>query len=76
MNFLKDKVKKYQEKKLLDANQKLESHIEIKNQMEDQLKTMNNDKSMELKKKIEKQEELIEIWKKNIKVIEKQLKKI
>jgi len=75
LNFLKNKVKKYQEKKLLDANQKLESHTKIKNQLEEQLKTLDNDKSIEIKTKIDKQIELIRIWKKNIEVIKKQLKK-
>ncbi|HUT05216.1 MAG TPA: hypothetical protein VMW74_00795 [Nitrosopumilaceae archaeon] len=74
MNFLKDKVKKYQEKKLLDANHKLESHTEIKKQLEEQLKIMDDDLSFEIKRKIEKQKELIRIWKKNIEVIKKQLK--
>ena len=76
MKFLKDKIKKYHEKKLLEANQKLESHIEIKNQMEEQLKSTHNEKSMGLKTKIEKQKELIRIWNKNIEVIKKQLKNL
>ncbi len=76
MNFLKDKVKKYQEKKLLEANQKLESHNKIKKQLEEQLNTLDNDKSFEIKKKIDKQIELIRIWKKNTEVIKKQLKKL
>ena len=42
--------------------------------MEDLLKTMNNGKSIKIQKKIEKQKVLIEIWKKNIVAIKKQLK--
>ena len=76
MKFLKNKVQKYQEKKLLEANQKLKSHTEIKNQLEEQLKTSNKDQSPEIIKKIEKQKEFIEIWKKNINAINKQLKKL
>ena len=44
--------------------------------MEDQLKSMHNEKSMELKTKIEKQKELIRIWNKNIEEIKKQLKNL
>jgi len=74
MKFLNEKIKRFQEKKLQEAYQKLEFHKEIKNRMEDLLKTMNNGKSIKIQKKIEKQKVLIEIWKKNIVAIKKQLK--
>jgi hypothetical protein len=76
LNFLKEKVQKYQEKKLLEAKEKLKFHTEIKNQLERRLKTMDGEKSNEVKKKIEKQDEFIEIWKKNIDSINKQIKKL
>jgi hypothetical protein len=76
LNFLKEKVQKYQEKKLLEAKEKLKFHTEIKNQLERRLKTMDGEKSNEVKKKIEKQDEFIEIWKKNIDSIIKQIKKL
>ena len=76
MNFLKEKVQKYQEKKLLEAKKKLKFHTEIKNQLERRLKTIDDEKSNEVKKKIEKQDEFIEIWKKNIDSINKQIKKL
>ena len=44
--------------------------------MEEQLKSTHNEKSMGLKKKIEKQKELIRIWNKNIEEIKKQLKNL
>jgi hypothetical protein len=76
LNFLKEKVQKYQEKKLLEAKEKLKFHTEIKNQLERRLKTIDDEKSNEVKKKIEKQDEFIEIWKKNIDSIIKQIKKL
>ncbi len=76
MNFLKDKVRKYQEKKLEEANQKLKYHSEIKNKLEKQLKSEENDQFSEIKKNIEKQKELIKIWEKNIETIKKQIKKL
>ena len=86
MNFLKDKVRKYQEKKLEEANQKLKYHSEIKNKLETlvnvglgyigQLKSEENDQFSEIKKNIEKQKEFIKIWGKNIETIKKQIKKL
>lgn len=75
MNFLKDKVQKYQEKKLLEAKEKLRFHTETKNQLEKQLKTVDVVDSYEIKKKIKKHKEFIEIWDKNVDSINKQLKK-
>ena len=76
MNFLKDKVQKYQEKKLLEAKEKLQFHKETKNQLERQLKNIGVAESYEIKKEITKHKEFIEIWDKNIDSIKKQLKKI
>jgi hypothetical protein len=76
LNFLKEKVQKYQEKKLIEAKEKLKFHSEIKNQLERGLKTVDGEQSKEVKKKIEKQKELIEIWKKNVDSVTKQLKKL
>ena len=76
MNFLKDKVRKYQEKKLVEAKENLESHIKIKRQLESQLKALDDKHTQELEQKIENQEKLVAIWKKNVISIEKQLKKL
>ncbi len=76
MNFLKDKVKKYQEKKLVEAKEKLKIYTKTKNQLENKLKTASENESLEIKKNIEKLEEFIKIWKKNIDTINKQIKKL
>ena len=51
-------------------------HTEIKNQLERRLKTIESEQSNDVKKKIEKQKEFIEIWKNNIDSINKQIKKL
>ena len=69
MNFLKEKVRKYQEKKLKEAYQNLKSYTEIKNQLENNLKSAQPDEIQTLQKDIEKQKNFIQIWEKNIKEI-------
>ena len=76
MNFLKDRVKKYQEKKLVEAKEKLKIYTTAKNQLENKLKTANENESLEIKKNIEKQKEFIKIWNINIETINKQIKKL
>jgi hypothetical protein len=76
LNFLKEKIQKYHEKKLRDAKEKLRLHTEIKNHLERRLKTIESEQSNDVKKKIEKQTEFIEIWKNNIDSINKQIKKL
>jgi len=75
MNFFTDKVIKYNEKKLDDAIQKLKLHQKIKKHLETELKSI-NDKSDHIKKEIIKQNEIINIWEKNITTIKEQLEKI
>ena len=76
MNFLKDKVRKYQEKKLLEAEQKLKFHMETKSKLEKELKKIDEGNVDGLKKEIEKNNNFIKIWKKNIDSINKQIKKL
>lgn len=76
MNFLKEKVKKYQEKKLSEAKQKLDYYTDLKNHLEKQLQNSNEEESFGIKEKIKKQKEFIEIWSKNIASINKELKKL
>lgn len=76
MNFLKEKVKKYQENKLLEVKQKLQSYTKTKSKLEEELKLADEDEVFEIKKDIEKQKEFIEIWKKNVSEINKQITKL
>jgi len=76
LNFLKDKVKKYQEKKLVESKEKLKFYTDYKTQLEKQLKSVKDEEITGIKKQIEKQDTFIKIWKNNIELITKQMKKI
>lgn len=76
MNFLKDKVRKYQEKKLLEAQDKIKFHTKIKNHLEKDLKKYNGGNISNLKTEIKKQDEFIKIWEKNVNSIKNQIKKL
>ena len=76
LNFFKEKFQKYNEKKLKEALKKLEFYIDLKNKLESQLKmTTNNETRIEIIKKINHNDDFINIWKKNIEIINKQSKK-
>jgi chromosome segregation ATPase len=76
MNFLKNKVKRYQEKKLDEANQKLEYYKETRKNLEKQLQNSTDQKYDEIKAQIDKQNEFIEIWTRNIVAIKKEIQKL
>ena len=76
MNFFKNKVQKYQEKKLLEAKQKVKFHTDLKNRIEEEMKNFGENPSQEIKEELEKQKEFIQIWEKNVTAITKQLKKL
>ncbi|MBS3925695.1 MAG: hypothetical protein KGZ34_03255 [Nitrosarchaeum sp.] len=77
MNFLKEKIQKYNEKKLKDALKKMKFYTDAKKQLEIQLTIATDYESkIEIKEKIEHHNEFINIWKKNIDVINKQSKKL
>jgi len=76
LNFLTEKVRKYHEKKLNDALQKLKSHQDRKKQLETELKTTDNESKINVEKEIIKQDQIIDIWKKNIAKINEQLTKL
>lgn len=72
MNLLNEKLQKYYRKKLADANNKLKSHQRRNKQLETDLKESNN----ELKLEIDRQNDLIGIWKNNIAKINERLEKV
>ena len=76
LNFLTEKVRKYQEKKLNDALQKLKIHQEIKTRLNTELKTSNEKSKGSIEKEIIIQNESIEIWGKNIVKIKEQIAKL
>ena len=76
LNFLTEKVRKYQEKKLGDALQKIKLHQEIEQRLKIELKTSNEKSKDTIEKEIAKQNESIEIWKKNVVKIKKEIAKL
>jgi len=76
LNFLTEKIQKYHEKKLNDALQELQFHQEVKKRLETNLKTTDDEPKIGIEEKISKENEIIDIWRKNIKKINEQLKKL
>jgi len=76
LNFLTEKIQKYHEKKLNDALQELQFHQEVKKRLETNLKTIDDESKRSIEGEISKENEIIDIWEKNIKKINEQLKKL
>jgi len=75
MNFFTDKVIKYNEKKLNDAILELKFHQKIKKRLETELKSI-DDNSDDIKKEIFRENNLINLWEKNIIKIKEQIEKL
>ena len=76
MNFLTEKIQKYHEKKLNDALQELQFHQEIKKRLETNLKTADDESKIGIEEENSKENEIIDIWGKNIEKINEQLAKL
>ena len=76
MEFLKKRVKKYQEKKLDEALSKVKFHTKMKIQLENEiLKTKGSDQNL-IKKEISFHEKMLSIWENNTKKIKNEMNKI
>jgi len=73
---LTEKIQKYHEKKLNDALQELQFHQEVKKRLETNLKTADDESKVGIEKEIDKENEIIDIWKNNIEKINEQLAKL
>ena len=77
MDFLKKRVIQYQEKKLDEALSKVKFHSEMKQDIQYRIKKQNIDpNNADIKKEISFHQEMIEIWTKNSKKIQKEIKKL
>ena len=76
MDFLKKRVKQYQEKKLDEALAKVKLHSDMKKQLMKKIKSNGGDEMPNIKKEISLNDEMITIWQKNAEKIKKELKKI
>ena len=72
MDFFKNKIKKYQEKKLDDILFKIQFHQSTKKKLEEKLNVMDNGDT-ELQKDISYHAQMIEIWHANEKKLRQQM---
>ena len=77
MDFLKKRVKQYQEKKLDEALSKIKFHADMKKILEQKVKKTDNGTELtSIKKEISSHEDMIHIWGGNVDKIKKELAKI
>ena len=74
LDFLKKRVKQYQEKKLEEALSKMKFHLNEKRQLEEQL--TNSESEDDIHRKISFHNKMSNIWKNNATKIKKELKKL
>ena len=76
LEFLKKKVKQYQEKKLDDALSKIKFHTDMEKKLKSTINCNSDLKSNDVQKEISFHREMILIWTKNAQKIKKELQKI
>lgn len=76
MDFLKKRVKQYQEKKLKESLSKMKFHLDMKKKLEQEVENNINHKKNMPANKISFHSKMADIWKNNAEKIEKELKKI
>jgi hypothetical protein len=74
MDFIKKKVRQFQEKKLDEILDKIQFHEHVKNQLERKITGTMNPEADEIKKEISSNKKMIEIWKRNEEKIRRQMK--
>ena len=65
MDFIKKRVRKFQEKKLNEIISKIQFHEYLKNELEQKLKHVSDDKISKILEEIESNDKMIKIWQKN-----------
>ena len=74
MDFIKKKVRQFQEKKLEEILDKIQFHEHVKNQLERKIIGTMNPEADEIKKEISSNKKMIKIWKRNEEKIRRQMK--
>ena len=75
MDFLKKRIKKYQEKKLEESLSKIKFHTSMKKQLENKKKD-NSSNYDSIEKEISFHEKMLVIWTKNAEKIKKEMNRI
>ena len=74
LDFIKKRVRQFQEKKLNEILSKIQFHQYIKNQLEQKLESVtNNDKTSKIQEEIKFNDKMIKIWQKNEEKLRRQM---
>ena len=65
LDFIKKRIRQFQEKKLNEILSKIQFHQYLKNQLEQKLNRITNDKTSKIMDEIEFHDNMIKIWQKN-----------
>ena len=65
LDFIKKRIRQFQEKKLNEILSKIQFHQYLKNQLEQKLNRITNDKTSKIIDEIEFHDKMIKIWQKN-----------
>ena len=74
LDFIKKRVRQFQEKKLNEILSKIQFHQYMKNQLEQKLESdTNNDKTSKIQEEIKFNDKMIKIWQKNEEKLRRQM---
>ena len=65
LDFIKKRVRQFQEKKLNEILSKIQFHQYMKNQLEQKLDITNNDETSKILEEIKFNDKMVEIWQRN-----------
>jgi len=74
LDFIKKRVRQFQEKKLNEIMSKIQFHQYMKNQLKQKLEGVtNNDKTSKIQEEIKFNDKMIEIWQRNEEKLRRQM---
>jgi len=73
LEFLKKRVRQYQEKKLNEILSNIQFHQDKKNQLEQKLEGMNYNEISKIQEEISFNEKMVEIWQRNEQKLRRQM---
>ena len=77
LDFIKKRVRQFQDKKLNEIMSKIQFHQYMKNQLEQKLEGVaNNDKTSKIQEEIKFNDKMIEIWQRNEEKLRRQMSEI
>ena len=73
LDFIKKRIRQFQEKKLNEILSKIQFHQHMKNQLNQKLGVDNNDKTSKIQEEIKFNDKMIEIWQRNEEKLRRQM---